>query len=206
MPRIPALLSLLTALCGLTACGGGDSSSHPQPGRVAVLNILRVSDSIGRGKIMQAAMNGANQEISAKLQAMAKEFGRQIEAERAKVSKPEDMQKLQQLDAQLQQRYQQEIANGRTRLAALSQTLTAQLRADVRPFAQRIAEERGMSIVMEGSEGMMYISDDCEITDEVIEAMQAAGFKETAGSSPTGGHAPTPQTHPAPATGPATRP
>ncbi len=206
MLRITISSLLLIALCGLTACGGNEGSAHSEPGRVAVLNILKVSDSIGRGKIMQAAMNSANQEITAKLQAMAQEFGRQMEAERAKVSTADDMQRLQHLDTQLQQRLQQEMANGRSRMAALSQTLTAQLRADVRPFAKRIAEEHGMTIVMEGNEGMMYIADDCEITDEVIKAMREAGFTEKGSPGSAGGSASIPETNPAPATHPTSTP
>jgi hypothetical protein len=88
-------------------------------------------------------------------------------------------------------------------MAALQATLVAQLRSDIRPVARRIAEERGMSIVMETSEAMMYVADECDITDEVIAAMRQGGLAETPPSQGKGSP-PRPQTQPA--TSPATQP
>jgi Skp family chaperone for outer membrane proteins len=195
-----AILTILLAIPGwLVGCGG---ESQPQPGRVAVLDIVQVSNAIGRGKVMQAAMNAAQKEAGAKLQAMQEDFARRLNAERAKTATVEDMKRIERLDAELQSRYQQEIASARSRIASLNATLVAQLRSDVRPIAQRIAEERGLSIVLESGEGVVYVADECEITGEVIAAMRSAAG-ETPPSMPG---LPRSSATSRPTTGPATQP
>ena len=176
--------------------GGGGSSA----GRVAVVDLNKIAEDIGqRSKIeeasqvrdrnLQISVRVLQQNVQAKLVALAKEIGERPKA--VKPAEPTDaektlleewvgkMQNLERarLDAtnRIRQAYNQQLQANQNAIRAE----IVKIRDRIKPLAQRIAREKGLDIVV-ASSNVLVSNDAVDITNavfkEVNELLKAGNF------------------------------
>ncbi len=163
--------------CGQTGAGsGGGAASPAQSGKVAIVDLDEIARRIGRANEMDAAVVEKQGEINAELGNLQAGYVKQFEAQREKVGEgatDEEQQKLATYGAELDQKFNMARQQRSGELAKYRQSLIQQFRDDVKPIAQSIAAERGMTIVVTKNDTVIYAYEqDCDITDAVASKMQ----------------------------------
>ncbi|MGE0609619.1 MAG: OmpH family outer membrane protein [Pirellulales bacterium] len=170
-------------VCGVATmsvgCGqmGAGPAAEPaaQSGKVAIVDLDEVARRIGRAEEMDAAVVERQQEINADLAKLQAGYVKQFETEREKLGEDatdEEQQKLARYGAELDQKFNVTRQQRSGELAGYRQDLIQQFREDVRPIAQTIAGDRGMTIVVTKNDTVIYAYEpDCDITDAVAAKM-----------------------------------
>ena len=172
-----------TLTCGAaTLFGGcgylGSDSGSTGIGKVAVVDLDEIARRIGRAKEMDDAVGQKSNEINAELSKLQAGYVKQFEAQREKVGEKADdaeQQKLANYGADLDQKFNVSRQQRSNELAAYRQELIQQFRDDVKPIAQQIAAERGMTILVTKNDTVIYAYEqDCDVTDAVAAKMQGS--------------------------------
>lgn len=172
-----SLLALAPLGCGWQAPAATTSNASAHGG-LAVIDLDAVAKSVGRDSQMNQALkireNALNQGLS-KLQNTIRE---QIDQKKAEIGEePTDEQRteLAKMQIELGNRLAGTRRQAQASLEQYRQQLVAQFRIEVRPVAQQIAQEKGLSVVIPRNEGLLLSVDPgCDITTEVAHAMQTA--------------------------------
>lgn len=160
----------------LTACNQSNSASNT--GRVAILDIQRVAKESGYARQinrqlgelrnhLQTQLTGVQTQLNSKLNDKQIEFGKKPNKEQVK----ELNQLFTTAKAQLENAQQKAVSVVKTERSHLSN----QLFDIVRPYAKRVANGRGLDIVMLKSDLLVFDHNPkTDITDEVIAAVVEA--------------------------------
>lgn len=185
------LLGLGAALAlSITACQPpASSSSTASPnGTFALLDIDAVAKRLGRDIVITEQLKARNDTLSESLtkerEKLQAEFDKSQQAlgTTATDAQKEEVIKLGQgLNAQLQSKLQA----ARQELNTQQVDLIRQFREEVKPVAQRIAEKKGMNVVLLRSDIVVLTAAPAvDITDDVVAEMVTAG-KGAAAAGPT---------------------
>jgi len=201
MRRIGFAVVACIGMIGLLGCdqGGSDQTGGAQPqqqaGRVAVIDLQEVADKLGRIDEIGEALKAEQADLRAGLgtaQTRAQEVFDEAKAEYDKKLEalgedvadddPEKVKLDQQLGLtvrnlrgqlnQLQQRAQNELGQKQRKMLV-------RFREQVRPHARRIAEERGLTVVIPKSESTLFaFVPEVDITDAVSDEMMLESQSE----------------------------
>jgi Skp family chaperone for outer membrane proteins len=173
------MLACVAAVCG---CGGSGPSGS---GGLAVVDLDEVAKQLGRDEHIKAALDAKEAELGAELRqaeaALNAEYRRRAQSANYL---PGETQRLQ---AEINGRLRQAQQDSRTKLADYRMGLVTEFREEIKPVAQQIALDRGLSIVVPKNDSLLLAFEPgVEITSAVIEQMKSAQPAEQVAEAPDG--------------------
>lgn len=173
-----AAVVALAVGCGLQFLGGGAT------GGVAVIDLDRVAQELGRDVEMANEIQQTGQQYKQKLETVALQAADKLKKVRDGLGEAptEDQQKQFQLMTyntninfkKLQQQVGAKLNQEQTQLVA-------KFRDDVKPYASDVAKHNGLPTVVTRNDSVVFSHEETvDITDQVIEQMRAAGLASSA--------------------------
>jgi Skp family chaperone for outer membrane proteins len=163
---------------GLAAgCNQSASTTVPQ-GAVAVIDLDAIASRLGSDKQIVDSIAQRQTSLSQQLVDLAKSYTQQIEEKKKTLAEtaPEQADVTvaswqKQANANLNKVKQQAEADLKKHQA----TLVAQFREQIKPVARRVAQKRGLSVIVTKNDNVLYdVAPGADITDEVIADLIAA--------------------------------
>jgi len=165
----------------LLATQGCDHSTNisgsARIGNVAVVDLDRVAKALGRDEVMQARMKEHAEQMQKQLQGLQKNLTTQIKSEQEKLGSDatdEDKVKVNSLVRDADQRLKQAVSVAQQSSAQVRVDLISKFREDVQPAARRAASKRGLTVIMVKQANLLYYDPVTDITDAVIDELQAS--------------------------------
>jgi len=182
-------MKTMTALCilGLATVlllSGCDRFPGMGPGAL-VVDLSVAAKAMGQDQVMQEQSQAAREELNVQLAESAQNLEQQLAQERDGLGEsptPEQQQQLQQMALQAQQRYAQLQAEAQQNMEQYEVNLVLEFREQVKPFAEKIARSRGVSIVLLADQSVFWLDPVADITDEVIAELRAVDAFADAGT------------------------
>lgn len=168
---------LMSVGCGFQPGTAQTATSTTNKGGLAVIDLDLVAKSIGRTQEINETWQVRKNALDQALQKLQASFNEQIAAKKAEFGEEltEDQQK--QLVAMQRDATNKLVQAGRKAQADLDQyrqQMIANFRAEVRPFAQQVASDKGLGVVIPKNEGFLLSIDPAvDITADVISAYAA---------------------------------
>lgn len=141
-----------------------------------VLDLDAIANATGQAAIIKQQISNANEELNSQLNTIASSLNEQLANEKKKMeSKPVKDSKvyLEQLVAQANQKMQESKVLASQKSQQYQAVLIQQLRQEVAPIAEKIARERGATIVVISNNATLWFDPTIDITDEIISEMRA---------------------------------
>ena len=163
---------------GLAAgCNQSASTSVPQ-GAVAVIDLDAIAARLGSDKQIVDSIAQRQTSLSQQLVDLAKSYNQQIEDKKKTLTEaPAEQADVtvaswqKQANANLNKVKQQAEADLKKHQA----TLVAQFREQIKPVARRVAQKRGLSVIVTKNDNVLYdVAPGADITEEVIADLIAA--------------------------------
>ncbi|MEN1680865.1 MAG: OmpH family outer membrane protein [Planctomycetota bacterium] len=181
-PRLQvAVAAAALALAGAVGCGDGSATpaGATAASGVAVIDLDAVAVALGSDKQIASAVEQRKEALTQKLNDLANGYRGQLEQHRAAAS--EENESGVQL-AQYQQKANQSLGAAQRKaeqdLTAHRLRLFTQFRGAVRPVAQEVAAERGLSVVVTRQDALILACDEsADITQEVIKRLKQQAEK-----------------------------
>ena len=177
MKNLPSVIAALLLAVVVSAC-------EPQSaaGGVAIIDLATVAKATGQEETMRVESEAARAELTSQLQQLAQNLEGQLAAEREKAGispNQEQQARLQQLGLAAQQQVNNAQQQAQAQANAFEQQLVTDFRAEIRPLAEQIARDKGLSVVLAADAYLFWFDPAVDITDEVI-AGYRAGAQESA--------------------------
>ena len=179
MRAVPWLAVVAASLAGVLGCNrySGETDARTA-GAVAVIDLDEVASRLGSDKQIADSMTAREAQLRQQLTQLAQSYNQQIterkkaEPEAAGSDKGVQLAAFEQAaEAKFSQVKRQAAAD----LSAHKAQLITRFRDQIRPAARKIANERGLSVIVTKNDAVIYdYSATVDITDEVIEALQTA--------------------------------
>lgn len=174
MKILPSCTLLLTAVAAtyLTGCGPQQAAG----GQVAIIDLSIVARETGQDVVIRERAEEGINELTNQLQQLAAGLDQQLADEREKAGETpsaEDAARLQQLTTQARQQVSQAQQTAQQQANDLEAQLVEDFRQDLLPLAQKIAAERGLSLILSQDVFVFWVDDSVDITDAVVAAWQA---------------------------------
>lgn len=158
-------------------CNQSASTSVPQ-GAVAVIDLDAIASRLGSDKQIVDSLAQRQSSLSQQLVDLAKSYSQQIEEKKKTLTEapPEQADVTvaswqKQANANLNKVKQQAEADLKKHQA----TLVAQFREQIKPVARRVAQKRGLTVIVTRNDNVLYdVAPGADITDEVIADLIAA--------------------------------
>jgi Skp family chaperone for outer membrane proteins len=191
--RAPTWTALI-ALFALTLAGCGWKSDSPRaetPGAVAIIDLDEIARRLGSDRQISSLITQRQNALTKQLVELAKKYNAQIDEQKAKLTSPEG-QPAENFDvtvASWQQQASASLTQVKQRAEAdLTSTrlqLVNQFRDRIKPAARRVAQERGLSVIVTKNDGFVfdYVST-ADITDAVVDELLATAPATTAPAAP----------------------
>jgi Skp family chaperone for outer membrane proteins len=203
-----ALVALLASI-SLTGCGwNNDDPASASAGAVAVIDLDEIARRLGSDKQISAAIAQRQNALSQQLVDLAKSYSAQIE-EQKKALPQADAQQSEVTVASWQREANASLNQVKQRAAADLQNhrvqLVAKFRDQIKPVARRVAQQRGLSVIVTKNESMLFdYTAAADITDAVVDELLASAPAPIA-APPAQTSAPAPTAQQAAAPTPPTR-
>jgi Skp family chaperone for outer membrane proteins len=176
--KMSCVATVLTATLLIAGCGTERS------GGVAVVDLDRVANELGRSAVMlqrlQQQQNGLNQ----KLASVKTSFEQQISENFEKLPEEpseEEAAKLLNMKRNANIQLASYKKQATSALGQLKNSAIAGFRAEAMPIARDAAKERGMSVVLTTNDSVVFAFDKAvDITDDVIARMEKSAPKTSA--------------------------
>ena len=160
-----------------TGCNQAASTSTPQ-GAVAVIDLDAIASRLGSDKQIVDSIAQRQTSLSQQLVDLAKSYTEQIEEKKKTLAEaPAEQADVtvaswqKQANANLNKVKQQAEADLKKHQA----TLVAQFREQIKPVARRVAQKRGLTVIVTKNDNVLYdVAPGADITDEVIADLIAA--------------------------------
>lgn len=191
---VAALLILLVVVC-LTSCntpasstsgdlnGSNTSGTDASLGAVAVIDLDEVARRTGQDIAMANAIAEAKESLNQQLLSLQADYKGQYDAQakqfeqdvpKTSAERESQQQQLQLLDGQLGTQLNQVRQKALTALELHRRQTLQQFRERVKPIAQAVAVDRGLSIVVTKNDSVVYtFNPSVDITDEVAQRLRA---------------------------------
>jgi Skp family chaperone for outer membrane proteins len=180
--RAPAWTALI-ALLALAPTGCGWQSESPRaetPGAVAIIDLDEVARRLGSDRQISSLIAQRQNALTKQVVELAKKYNAQIEEQKAKLTSPEG-QPAENFDvtvASWQQQASASLTQVKQRAEAdLTSTrvqLVTQFRDRIKPAARRVAQERGLSVIVTKNDTVFDFVSTADITDAVVDELLAA--------------------------------
>lgn len=184
-------LGILIALNLAFVTGCGDSGGGSQAaGGVAVVDMDAVAKDLGRDIAIAQELQQYERSLDADLRGRQANYEQIIKEEELKLGvKPsdEDKGKFALLQQKVGMEFRQRVQQASNDLQARRGELIRKFREDISPTALKVAESRGMTVVMIKHEGILDNAKSADITEDVVKALKVAGYASSgsASSSPS---------------------
>lgn len=172
---LPCILSL--GLIFILGCSKKDSGP-----KTLVIDLDRIAAATGWDQQIKADMEKKGQDLNQKVNDAKNNLESQIKALRDQFGKtPTADQKTQlaQYGQQANQKMQQLVASARQQNAVYRSQLVNAFQEKVRPYAEKIAKERGAGTVLFKTNSLFYVAPESDITGAVIEALQGVKLNDS---------------------------
>ncbi len=170
-------LALLSLLAGAAGCDM-TTGAAPRSTAVAVIDLDAIAARLGSDKQITASLSQREQALRSQLVELAKNYQQQIAAkqqEAVDAPKQEEGVQLASFQEQVQTEFNRVKLQAQANLSAHQAELVNQFREHVRPAARRVANQRGMSLIVTKNDSVIYdMSDSVDITEAVIAELSAA--------------------------------
>lgn len=199
-----AVLAATICIVGCEQHGGENAGGGR--GGVAIVDMDRVARETGRAAVMEAEFKKRESAHFGDLEKLRQMVNAQIMNQKQKAeTQPAESDKLQRVYAEAQAAMQERQMRMGDDLERFHRDLTSKFRQEVGPVAKRVAELRGMTVVIAKDDRLLSFDDASDISGDVIAEMQRSAPGASLGSgipAPGGGRpAPVPMPTPAPAPG-----
>jgi Skp family chaperone for outer membrane proteins len=200
--RAPAWTAL-SALFALTLAGCGWQSESPSaetPGAVAIIDLDEIARRLGSDRQISSLIAQRQNALTKQGVELAKKYNAQIEEQKAKLTSPEGQPAenfdvtvaswQQQASAsltQVKQRAEADLTNTRLQLVT-------QFRDRIKPAARRVAQKRGLSVIVTKNDTVFDFVSTADITDAVVDELLATAPAATTPATPIPQPAATPTT------------
>lgn len=181
------MCAAMSALVLLTGSGCEDPSAGGGGG-VAVVDMGRVAQELGRTETLQRLMNTRVQAVKGRLEQVDREIKGHLQGvETSAATRPaaERDELIARAQGEAQSRVEQEQMQAKAFLDQTQNQFLASLRAEITPVAQQIATSRGMSVVVARNESILFAGPAADITEDVIAEIRK--LTPTAGPGPMPG-------------------
>jgi Skp family chaperone for outer membrane proteins len=174
-------LFVAVACASLGTVGGCNRQSgvveKPSLGAVAVIDMDAIAQSLGSDKQIVESITKRQSSLSQQLVDLAKSYSQQIEEQKKKLAEaPPEQGDItlanwqQQANASLNKVKQQAELDLQRHRAQL----VAQFRDEIKPVARRVAQSRGLSVIVTKNDNVLYdFSPAADITDAVVAELLA---------------------------------
>lgn len=183
MSKILTSLMLTASLIGLSGCDNFQSSPNS-----VVLDLDAIAQATGQAATIKQQIENANQELNTQLASISTKLNDQLAEEKEKMGKKpskSDKKNLEKLTLQASQKMQQAKAIASQKSQQYRAALILQMRDNVKPIAEKIAQKRGATVVLTSNNSMIWFNPEIDITDEVIAEIRAKASTSKAGSTDT---------------------
>jgi Skp family chaperone for outer membrane proteins len=171
------VLALLASVFLISGC---DQMPGGKPD-IAIMDLGVIAEATGQDEAIRTEAEATRNALAAQLQQFAQALDQQLTEESEKAGadpSPEDLQRLQQLNAQARTQMNDAQTQAQTQAAQVEQQLVAEFRAVISPLAEKIAKSKGASAVLAVDSYMFWFDPAIDITDEVIAAWRARPAEE----------------------------
>jgi Skp family chaperone for outer membrane proteins len=171
---------VLVLLASVFLISGCDQMPGGKPD-IAIMDLAVIAEATGQDEFIRAEAEATRNALAAQLQQFAQVLDQQLteEAEKAGANpSPEDLQRLQQLNAQARTQMNDAQTQAQTQAAQIEQQLVTEFRDAISPLAEEIAKSQGASAVLAVDAYMFWFDPAIDITDEVIAAWRARPAEE----------------------------
>lgn len=148
---------------------------YPNKGGVAVIDLDKISVSTGREKLIVQQVQAFAKEQEEKLNQLQVDLQQNVDSAKEKLSEDSSEEEKQSVNAMVLEARNQltrELDQARQSAQQLKIQLVKEFTAEIQPNARRVAEERGMTVVMIKRPGLYYVAPEADITDAVIDSLQ----------------------------------
>ena len=152
-------------------------SSSPSAGAVAVIDLDAIAQRLGSDKQILDSISKRQTSLSQQLVDLAKSYNAQIEEKKKTLAEPATEAEVKvaswqkQANANLNKVKQQAESDLKNHQAQL----IAQFREQIKPVARRVAQKRGLSVIVTKNDNVLYdVAPGADITEEVIADLIAA--------------------------------
>lgn len=174
------------SILGVSGCGNKDDAQvkteKQKPGRVAVVDLNEVARRLGRDQYMVSALKQTQQSLNESLKVVQASYVEQIKEKQEELGVGQEGVKIEDDEAKkllgMQQQANLNVNQARkqaiSRLSQQRTRLISDFRNEVRPIADKVAKEKGLTIVLTKSDTILFSHDDSvDITDEVAKRLKA---------------------------------
>jgi Skp family chaperone for outer membrane proteins len=179
-----AMLSGLVLTCLVSLLSGCNIGN--QAGGVAVLDLDAVAVALGREKSINDQVQAYASEQETRLKSLQQSLQQQVTEAGGKLAadaSDQDKRKVAEMVGSARTQLAGELAKARREAVQLRRKLVHDLAVEVEPVARRVADARGMQIVMLKQPSLLVVGPGADITDAVIDDMQTQSTTK-AGSAP----------------------
>jgi len=177
MRRISLFVALVAGSMLATGCGWQPSGQQAARGGLAVIDLDLMAKTCGRTMEINDALKTRESALNQQLQQGLVSLRKQIEDKKTEFGESpteEQQQTLAAMDQKAVAMLQQARREAQVKLEQYRQNLVAQFRNEVRPWAQQVAAEKGLSVVIPKNEGfLLSVDPGVDITADVIKVYQA---------------------------------
>lgn len=154
---------------------------------IAIIDLDEVARQLGSDKQIVTAIKQRQAALNSKLTEMAQaytaEFKRQKEALASETN--EEGVQLATYQKQVNQSFNNAKAQAQQNLSQHRLQLVKQFRDAVRPAARKVANQRGLKVIVTKQDGLLYdYSPEHDITDEVVQLLRASSNAQPAAAKP----------------------
>jgi len=163
---------LLSIAVSALITGCQDTPSYP----VAIVDLDKVAISTGQSKIFEDEISTFTDTTQRQLIQIKDELNTQLEAAKLELGKKptqKDQAEFQKKAIAAQVRLKQELAQSERLLQQKRNQLAQNYRQSIDPTIRRVAQQKKAQVVMLKQANFLYIDPKSDITDAVIDAIQA---------------------------------
>lgn len=179
---------LLSVGCGVQPGAPATTAATATKGGLAVIDLDLVAKSIGRTQEINETWQVRKNALDQALQKLQASFNEQISAKKTEFGEEATEEQQKQIAAMQRDATNKLVQAGRKAQADLEQyrqQMVANFRAEVRPFAQQVASDKGLGVVIPKNEGFLLSIDPAvDITADVISAYAAKRPSQAPAATP----------------------
>ncbi len=146
-------------------------------GGVAVIDLDKISVSTGREKLILQQVQDFAKEEEEKLNQLQVDLQQTVDSAKEKLgedSSEEEKQSVNAMVLEARNQLTRELDQARQTAQQLKIQLVQEFTAEIQPNVRRVAEKRGMTVVMIKQPGLYYVAPEVDITDAVIDSLQTS--------------------------------
>ncbi|MCH7726522.1 MAG: OmpH family outer membrane protein [Planctomycetes bacterium] len=156
---------------------------------VAVIDVDQVARRIGRYDFITTSVANKEKSLNRQLAAIQESYKRKVDDKQREIgTQPtqEQTEELAALNRELGSKLRAAQADAQKDLTSYRAELINGFRREIRPIAQRVAEQRGMNVVVSYNENVVFsYNSSADITKEVAQQLMAAAARTA--TAPTDG-------------------